>query len=270
MVSARETGAARERERDQRRCERELIIVVLHSRTSRVCPADPEKECLSNKPFFRMFDPIENTMGSICGDFNGDGFPCVSSLLPSLPPSLPPSLSPSLSPCLPVSLSPCLPPCLMSRLGLCAFVLTPHNRDVIVGTGAPAWKNQDVWFCNKGVAPDGKWLGMERCQHPDLEEGQTHGMALGDIDGDGREDLVYNMGGFPGYPDLIELNGHPIEAEQLRNQLGDDRGGIILIEDVVGLGSGGLRLGVSLRVGPHRAVKRSVEAGVKREQVARG
>lgn len=133
----------------------------------------------------------------------------------------------------------------LSCLDICTCKLTCHNRDVIVGTGAPAWKNEDVWFCNNGVTA-GKWLGMRRCQHPDIEKAQTHGMGIGDVDGDGREDLVYSTGGFPGFAQLVlmAIPSMP-HGEIVQERLGDDRGGIILVEDVAGLGKSGVGLRVS-------------------------
>ena len=86
---ARETERERERERGReggREGGRKRPINHINaptdpppsSRTSRVCK-DPELECESTSlPYFDLIDPIENTMGSSCGDLNGDGFPYVS------------------------------------------------------------------------------------------------------------------------------------------------------------------------------------------------
>jgi len=76
--------------------------------------------------------------------------------------------------------------------------------DAFIGTGTPAWGNYDFAVCNLGNL-SGRWQGLKRCEQGSPEEGvlskghgqtRTHGIALGDLDGDGVTDLVFNNGGF--------------------------------------------------------------------------
>lgn len=76
--------------------------------------------------------------------------------------------------------------------------------EAFIGTGTPAWGNYDVAVCNMGNV-SGSWQGLQRCEQGSPEAGvlgqghgqtRTHGIALGDLNGDGVTDLVFNNGGF--------------------------------------------------------------------------
>ncbi len=70
------------------------------------------------------------------------------------------------------------------------------SHDVLIGTGNPAFRYNDIVYCN-ALTPEGSFA-FTRCSQFVIDghgPSQTHGMALGDTDQDGDTDLFYSIGG---------------------------------------------------------------------------
>lgn len=70
------------------------------------------------------------------------------------------------------------------------------SNDVLIGTGNPAFRYNDIVYCN-AVTPEGSFA-FTRCSQFVIDghgPSQTHGMALGDTDQDGDTDLFCSVGG---------------------------------------------------------------------------
>jgi hypothetical protein len=72
--------------------------------------------------------------------------------------------------------------------------------DILIGTGSPRSEDYDLVFCSRPKA-DSQY-GMEFYPCGDFAKAhgkiQTHGIVVGDLDRDGSNDIVFNLGGSPG------------------------------------------------------------------------
>lgn len=72
--------------------------------------------------------------------------------------------------------------------------------DILIGTGNPSGAFYDFIFCGHPAPRRPSGVRFERCGEF-VREGhgkqRTHGIAIGDLDQNGRNDIVYNLGGAP-------------------------------------------------------------------------
>jgi hypothetical protein len=74
--------------------------------------------------------------------------------------------------------------------------------DVLIGTGGPSERYFDLVFCGVKTPDNPHGLSFERCgkftrKKKGHRKKQTHGIAVGDLDQDGSNDIFFNLGGSP-------------------------------------------------------------------------
>jgi len=73
--------------------------------------------------------------------------------------------------------------------------------DIFIGTGSPTQSSFDLIFCGKRETTTITSVSLYRCGDFTRQQGKTrtHGIAVGDVNNDGRPDVYYSLGGPTGF-----------------------------------------------------------------------